>query len=182
VVDTTRREEEELRQWFRRHGLEAPNPVGRLDRGRWGTQAPVAGPARDRFVAAAVAFFLVLGGGAVWLYGRHTGPKPLSGEGSRAPGPCGVVVKTAEQQYSPLANLPDGGEILYSSAGHPCYWEVTFTSTPPSALLSGLLLHGFHVSWTYGDPSPKRLTPILPMSPVAPGGNINPSASSAGPS
>ncbi len=182
MAGTTSGEENELRHWFRQHGLEPPSPGGRFDRQRWRTGKRAETRTGGWFVAVVAAFLVVLVSGAVWLHGRHAAAGHLSGEGLQAAGQCGVSIRAAEHLYPPLVNLPDGGQILYSNAGHACYWEVTFRSTPPSRLLGALRSHGFHVSWTYGDPSPKRPTPVLPMSQVAPGGNINPATSSSRPS
>jgi hypothetical protein len=183
MADKSSGEEDELRRWFRLNGLEAPNPSGHFDAHRWRARTPVPLPARSQFIAAVVAFLVVLGAGAVWLHGRGTGGDVAPSGGTPAAGQCGIpAVKAAEEQYPPLANLPDGGEILYSTTLHPCFWKVTFTSAPPSTLLSALLLRGVRVSWSSGIPSPKRPTPVLPMSPVAPGDNINPVTPTEGPS
>jgi len=183
VADNARWEEEDLRQWFQLHGLEPSSPVGRFDRHRWHTRAPSLSPKRGRFIVAAAALFAVLTGGAAWLHGLGTNSVQMSAGRSRAAALCGVTpVKAAEAQYPPLANLPDGGRILYSTDMKPCFWEVAFTSKPPSRLLNALLLRGVHVSWSPGSPLPNRPTPVMPMGPILPGGNINPISPPAGPS
>lgn len=183
MADNARGDEEDLRQWFQHHGLEPSSPSGRFDRRRWCTRAPSLRPLRIRFVVAAAAFCVVLTGGAVWLHGLRTVGAPTSAGRSRAATLCGVAaVKAAEAQYPPLANLPDGGQILYSTDMKPCFWEVSFTSKPPPRLLGALLVRGVRVSWTRGAPLPDRPTPIMPMSPILPGGNGNPISPSAGPS
>jgi hypothetical protein len=69
MADKSSGEEDELRRWFRLNGLEAPNPSGHFDAHRWRARTPVPLPARSQFIAAVVAFIVVLGAGAVWLHG-----------------------------------------------------------------------------------------------------------------
>jgi len=124
----------------------------------------------SRWVYAGMATVLLLVLASVLSLGRpHT--RSRTDVHLLAHSACGgeITWQAAVSQYPVLADLPDGGTLLYQY--NHCQWEVSFTSRPPHHILAILL--GLHVptAWSTAQPSPPRPTPekTLPQTPLGPG-------------